>query len=87
MLERKGNYEIINLPGSNRNILVLYKSTETEDPFVVVAGYFLKQTGDFQETVLAEIETVPVTDYEKLKNDIRDKIRIKQNKRVPITFW
>ncbi len=87
MLERKGNYEIISLPESNKNVLVLYKSTETEDPFVVVACYFLKQAGDFQEMVLAEIETVPVSEHEKLKNDVREKISLKHSKRVPITFW
>jgi len=51
-----------------------------------VAGYFLKEVGDFDERVLAEIETVPVEEYSKLKKELREKLKVKAEK-VPITFW
>lgn len=87
MLEKSSAYEIIPLPKDGRKLLVLYKSTETGDPFVVVAGCFLRETGSYEEQVLAEIETVKVADYEPLKKELRERIGKEGGKRVPITFW
>jgi hypothetical protein len=87
MLEKSSKYEIISLDDENKSVLVLHKSTETEDPFFVVAGYFLKQIGDYDERLLAEIETVPVDQYVKLKKELREKLKLTNGKRVPITFW
>lgn len=86
MLEKSSKYEVVGLE-DKRKVLVLFKSTETEDPFVVVAGYYLKQTGDYEERVLAEIETVPVSEYTKLKKELRGKDRLSKLKNAPITFW
>ncbi len=86
MLEKSSKYEIVALADPSKRLLVLLKSTETEDPFFVVAGYFLKEVGDFDERVLAEIETVPVEEYSKLKKELREKLKVKAEK-VPITFW
>lgn len=86
MLEKSSKYEIIPIKDSEKRLLVLYKSTETEDSFVVVAGYFLKETGNYEERVLAEIETVAVEDYDNLKPKIREMIGVK-NSKTPITFW
>ena len=86
MLEKSSKYEIIPIDGG-KNVLILYKSTETEDPFAVVAGYFLKETRDFDERLLAEIETIPVSEYDKLKGLLRNKLNMKDSRRVPITFW
>ncbi|MHB1907299.1 MAG: hypothetical protein ACYCQJ_00350 [Nitrososphaerales archaeon] len=82
MLDKSSDYLIVNL--EQRDILVLRKSTETGDPFVVVAGNFLKQMKDYGESVLAEIETVQTKDYSKIKKELRDKIG---SKNTPITFW
>jgi hypothetical protein len=87
MLEKSSKYDIIPLSEGNKKILVLHKSTETEDPFFVVAGYFLKEIGDFDERVLAEIETIPIEEYSKLKKELREQLKVKEGKRVPITFW
>jgi hypothetical protein len=87
MLEKSSKYDILQLEGGNKKILILHKSTETEDPFFVVAGYFLKEMGDFDESLLAEIETVPVDQYARLKKEVRDKLKSKDGKRIPITFW
>ncbi len=87
MLEKSSKYDIIPIGEENKKLLVLHKSTETEDPFFVVAGYFLKEIGDFHERLLAEIETVPESQYPKLKKELRDKLNVKDGKRVPITFW
>jgi hypothetical protein len=87
MLEKSGKYDIINLENENKRILVLHKSTETLDPFFVVAGYFLKEIGDFDESLLAEIETVPVEQYTKLKKEVREKLSAKDGKKIPVTFW
>jgi hypothetical protein len=87
MLEKSSKYDIIPLEEENKKVLVLHKSTETEDPFFVVAGYFLREIGDFDERVLAEIETIPVDQYARLKKDVRDKLKVKDDKKVPITFW
>ena len=87
MLEKSSKYDIIPIGEENKKLLVLYKSTETEDPFFVVAGYFLKEIGDFDERLLAEIETASVDEYPKLKKELRDKLNVKDGKRVPITFW
>ena len=90
------NYEIMPLVVVNssdeedleQKLLLLHKSTETGDPFIVVAGYFLKQAGEFEQNtmMLAEIETVPVEDYARLKILIREKLGPESSK-VPITFW
>jgi cobalamin biosynthesis Co2+ chelatase CbiK len=87
MLEKTSKYDVIPLEEDNKKILVLHKSTETEDPFFVIAGYFLKEIGDFDERVLAEIETVPTEDYSRLKKQLREKLKVKEGKRIPITFW
>lgn len=87
MLEKSRKYEILPLGRENKKTLILYKSTETEDQFVVVAGYYREIENNDDERILAEIETVPVSEYEALKKDLRDKISVKKLRMVPITFW
>lgn len=84
MLDKSSKYEIVDL--EKNKVLVLRKSTETGDPFLVIAGYFLKQMGDYDESVLAEIETVQIKDYVSLKKEIRQKLGL-ESTRTPITFW
>ncbi|MHB8566246.1 MAG: hypothetical protein ACYC7D_00015 [Nitrososphaerales archaeon] len=87
MLDKTSMFEVLKLDGNgtHSSILLLHKSTETGSPFVVVAGYFLTEVGKFEESVLAEIETVPESDYAKMKELIRRSQ--KSEDRVPITFW
>ena len=87
MLDKLSKYEILELDAENKGstVLLLHKSTETGSPFLVVAGYFLTEVGKFEQSVLAEIETVPASDYTKLKSYIRK--TLKAEEKVPITFW
>lgn len=88
MLDKLSEYEVLKLVGSENHgssLLLLHKSTETGSPFLVVAGYFLTEVGKFEQSVLAEIETVPESDYAKLKTYIRK--TLKTGEKVPITFW
>ena len=68
------------------SLLALHKVTETGSPFIVIAGYFLRQTKTEEGGVLAEFETVHSSDYSKLKKQIREMLGGKIND-VPITFW
>jgi hypothetical protein len=97
MLERTGNthnFEVLPIAemeggmkgGRSPSLLILYKVTETGSPFIVVAGYYLNQVGAFEGSILAEIETVPESQYSELKQVIRGKLGQKLSK-VPITFW
>ncbi len=91
MLDKSSRYEVLKLPDqlgkkSHSSLLLLHKSTETGLPFVVVAGYFLNEVGQFDESVLAEIETIPESDYSKMKEIIR-RVQKGVGERVPITFW
>ncbi|MGI0090755.1 MAG: hypothetical protein ACREBS_03510 [Nitrososphaerales archaeon] len=95
VLEKASNYEILGLQGNTdgaeesqkekrNSLLVLHKVTETGAPFLVVAGYFLSEVGKFDdESLLAEIETVPESEYSRLKGVIRQK----KASNAPITFW
>jgi hypothetical protein len=89
MLEKKsGSYEILDLPDNDhpqkKKVLVLRKLTETGEPFLVVAGYFLSEVSKLgDDSLLAEIETVPEKDYSAVKHLIRKQ----KEEGVPITFW
>lgn len=92
MLEKASKYEMIEIgDGSGNNhlprnrLLVLHKETETGSPFLVVAGYFLNEVGKFDDSVLAEIETIAEPDYARLKELIRKKFTA--DNKTPITFW
>lgn len=87
MLDKLSKYEVLKLSSDSNgsSVLLLHKSTETGSPFLVVAGYFLTEVGKFEQSVLAEIETVPESDYTKLKSYIRKSL--KTDEKVPITFW
>jgi hypothetical protein len=93
MLEKSSDYRILDLANGGENsarekrskVLVLNKVTETGAPFIVVVGYFLSQIESFDQSVLAEIETAPTSDYTKIKEAIRK--NISGSARVPITFW
>jgi hypothetical protein len=87
MLEKSSKYEVLDIgskPAKN-SLLILHKESETGSPFLVVAGYFLNEVGKFEQSVLAEIETVPESDYAKVKDAIREKTG--NSKKIPITFW
>jgi hypothetical protein len=68
------------------SLLVLHKVTETGSPFIVVAGYYLGEVRSYEGSVLAEIETIPETEYTKLKGLIRERLG-DEGGRTPITFW
>ncbi|HZW56826.1 MAG TPA: hypothetical protein VFF30_11105 [Nitrososphaerales archaeon] len=99
MLDRGSRYEVLTVADSgegigtkNISVLLLHKVTETGSPFIVVAGYYLNEVGAFDSSVLAEIETVPESDYSWLKDLIRSsKSKTEEGsrnyKRIPITFW
>jgi hypothetical protein len=92
MLDKTSRYEIISIESSptgsgNKKLLILDRTTETGEPFIVIAGYFLGAKKEYEdESVLAEIETVPVGEYSKLKNYVREK-SAPQRKKASITFW
>lgn len=80
------------------SVLLLHKVTETGSPFIVVAGYYLNEVGSFDSSVLAEIETVPESDYSWLKDLIRktkhrqegesmSPLEEVEHRAIPITFW
>ena len=88
--EGSTNFEVVPIQNSDEpdrsSVLVFNKVTETGSPFIVVAGYCLRQTKTYQGSVLAEIETVRESEYAKLKQLVREKLGEKLNK-IPITFW
>jgi len=90
MLESSSGYEVMDIRDAatqlpNYSLLILHKKTETGSPFLVVAGYFLNEVGKFEQSVLAEIETISESDYPRVKEIIRKESGL--DKRTPITFW
>ena len=89
MLDKTSKFDVLKIESkelSHPDVLVLQKVTETGSPFLVVAGYYLSQVGKFDESILAEIETIPENQYALLKESIRKKIGDGM-KKTPITFW
>ncbi len=91
MLDSGSKYEIVPLDSPHESergkILVLDRTAETGEQFLVIAGYLLGLNKEYDdESVLAEIETVPVPQYSELKAIIREKSK-GERKKAAITFW
>ena len=87
MVEKNSNYEVIQIPDSDRKLLVLERKTETGEIFRVVAGYYLGQKEQYgDDSSLVEIELVPTSEYSRIKTILRG-ISSGEKRRSPITFW